>query len=147
MPDISKYLNYGAKQLAFRAEQSQLNIDAFFVEHDNIAEDTLVALANETGTSTLGAAVGSYADAMAAIIREVLDISFSDGMLQYSLKEVDNDPNAEMVWTVRSGNPCPDCSARNGEVKTLSEWELEGFPSDGITLCGGHCHCTLEPVK
>jgi len=54
--------------------------------------------------------------------------------------------NDLMEWVIESENPCPDCEVRSGEVKTFSEWRLEGLPREGATICGANCKCELHKV-
>ena len=152
MPDISKFLNYGIKQLVFKGDMTQITIDNFFSLHDTISEDTIIALAQSGTASTIGLAIGGYANSMAAIIREVMDVSYANGVFDATLKDIKNDPNEVLRWEARpdlsqKGRSCPDCAGRNGQEATLEEWEAMGFPSDGITLCGGKCNCKLVPVN
>ena len=46
-----------------------------------------------------------------------------------------------------SGDVCPDCAARNGQVKTMAEWTALGLPGTGATRCGAYCRCYLEAVR
>ena len=45
-----------------------------------------------------------------------------------------------------SVSTCPDCRARSGMVKRLSEWVNLGLPTAGVTRCGEFCNCYLESV-
>ena len=46
-------------------------------------------------------------------------------------------------WVAVLVNTCPDCILRHGDVKTMEEWEAEGLPRAGLTICGEHCKCKL----
>lgn len=58
-------------------------------------------------------------------------------------------------WSAVLVRTCPDCLARHGQVKLWAEWEAEGLPRTGATICRENCHCvlvpseysTLEPIK
>ncbi len=52
--------------------------------------------------------------------------------------------NTMMTWVIESGNPCPDCIDRNGQVKTFQEWVGLGLPREGATICGAYCKCELH---
>lgn len=41
---------------------------------------------------------------------------------------------------------CATCVANNGRVQTMAEWQSEGVPGAGATICDGGCRCYLEPV-
>ena len=49
-------------------------------------------------------------------------------------------------WSAVMVNTCPDCMERHGEVKTWEEWEAEGLPRTGHTVCKENCKCVLLPA-
>ncbi len=48
---------------------------------------------------------------------------------------------------VSVGSPriCPDCESRIDEVLTWNEWEAEGLPASGFSVCKENCYCQLIP--
>ena len=58
-------------------------------------------------------------------------------------------------WIAVMVNTCPDCIDRHGEVGTMEEWEAQGLPRTGFTVCKENCKCVLldadttilEPVR
>ncbi len=48
-------------------------------------------------------------------------------------------------WVAVLANTCPDCLDRHGVVKSWEEWEGEGLPRAGMTVCKDHCNCVLLP--
>ena len=54
----------------------------------------------------------------------------------------------EFVWVVVGGHKvCPDCDTRGGfPGRTFSEWESEGLPGSGWSVCQGFCYCVLDPT-
>jgi len=38
---------------------------------------------------------------------------------------------------------CPDCLERDGQIKTMKEWEKVGLPKTGKTRCKNDCKCIL----
>ena len=51
------------------------------------------------------------------------------------------------TWVVVGGHKvCPDCDSRAGQIKTFAEWEAEGLPGSGWSVCKGYCYCVLDPV-
>lgn len=50
----------------------------------------------------------------------------------------------QYVWRVESAKPCPDCSGRNGETRTLAEWQAAGLPRSGFSVCGRNCKCIID---
>lgn len=49
-------------------------------------------------------------------------------------------------WSAVLINTCPDCIERHGQVKTWEEWEAEGLPRTGHTVCKEFCRCVLLPA-
>lgn len=50
-------------------------------------------------------------------------------------------------WSAVLVKTCPDCLERHGQVKSWAEWEAEGLPRTGATVCRENCHCVLVPEK
>lgn len=48
-------------------------------------------------------------------------------------------------WVAVLINTCPDCIDRHNTVMTWGDWEEEGIPRSGHTVCGEHCKCVLIP--
>jgi hypothetical protein len=50
-------------------------------------------------------------------------------------------------WVAVLINTCDDCLELHGEVKSYSEWEEDGLPRAGHTVCGENCRCVLLPAN
>ncbi len=50
-------------------------------------------------------------------------------------------------WVAVLVNTCPDCEVRHGVIKTWDDWEAEGLPRAGYTVCKQHCRCVLFPAE
>lgn len=50
-------------------------------------------------------------------------------------------------WVAVLVNTCPDCLDRHNEAKEWTEWEAEGLPRTGATVCKEHCKCVLIPEE
>lgn len=59
----------------------------------------------------------------------------------------DENVEEQYVWVAVLINTCPDCIARHGINKTYAQWEAEGLPRTGITVCKENCKCVLLPLK
>lgn len=53
---------------------------------------------------------------------------------------------AEYRWVAVLVNTCEDCLERHGKAKTYLEWEAEGLPRTGATVCRENCKCILLPA-
>lgn len=50
-------------------------------------------------------------------------------------------------WAAVLVNTCPDCMDRHGVSKSWEEWETEGMPRSGSTVCQHYCRCMLIPEE
>ena len=50
-------------------------------------------------------------------------------------------------WCAIFVNTCPNCIDRHNQVKSWEEWEVDGLPRTGATVCRENCHCVLIPEK
>jgi hypothetical protein len=50
-------------------------------------------------------------------------------------------------WIAILVNTCPDCLDRHGRTHTWAEWEKEGLPRTGATVCKENCKCALIPAE
>lgn len=48
-------------------------------------------------------------------------------------------------WAAVMSRTCPDCADRHGKEQTWEEWEAEGLPRTGQTVCKENCRCMLIP--
>ena len=48
---------------------------------------------------------------------------------------------------VSVGSPriCDDCASRVGQVDTWENWQAEGLPASGFSVCKENCYCQLIP--
>ena len=51
--------------------------------------------------------------------------------------------SATFRWVAILVNTCPDCIERHNKVQSWVEWEAEGLPRSGATVCGQNCKCVL----
>lgn len=59
------------------------------------------------------------------------------------LEEFGTDVN--FTWIAALVNTCEDCLPRHGVVKSFPDWEAEGLPRTGWSVCRGNCQCVLIP--
>jgi hypothetical protein len=108
---------------------------AFGVNPRVIREELLVDL--RTG----GRIFGEFRNAIKATIRG--STMRARDIAEYAKEGVD----LSYRWAAVMVNTCPDCLERHGEVKTWEEWEAEGMPRTGHTVCKEHCKCMLIPAR
>ena len=55
--------------------------------------------------------------------------------------------NSNFMWVTVAGHKvCQDCAVRGGHVLTYKEWESEGIPGTGWSVCRSYCYCILDPI-
>ena len=71
-------------------------------------------------------------------------INQSAKMGQYENYDLDK---GTFAWvTVGGHRVCMDCDGRAGMTLTFNEWESEGLPGSGWSVCQGYCYCVLDPT-
>jgi len=55
--------------------------------------------------------------------------------------------SATYRWVAVLVNTCPDCIERHNQIKRWEEWEEEGLPRSGATVCGQNCKCILVSAE
>lgn len=106
------------------------------------ASRTIIEQTIKEDMRTGGRIFGQYRNALKEGIVEQINQSGRLGQLQSF------PPEQELwQWTTVGGHKiCIDCEGRAGEVLTWEEWEREGLPGSGWSVCKGHCYCILVPT-
>lgn len=55
--------------------------------------------------------------------------------------------DATYRWVAVLVNTCPDCLARHNNIASWEDWEAQGLPRTGATVCGANCKCVLLPAE
>ena len=91
---------------------------------------------------TGGRTFGAYKNGMRNIVANAVRGATNEAILDRY-----RDTGIELFrWVTVSGNPCPQCADRQGEVETLRFWEDAGFPKSGFSVCQDNCKCVILPV-
>jgi len=53
----------------------------------------------------------------------------------------------KFMWVAVLTNTCPDCLPRHGDIKPMEEWEQEGLPRSGFSVCKDNCKCILVDAR
>jgi hypothetical protein len=62
-------------------------------------------------------------------------------------KEIHYSDKDKFMWVSVAGHKvCGDCDGRAGQIMTYDEWEGEGLPGTGWSVCKGFCYCVLDPT-
>ena len=126
--DVSTFSN-ALEKTAFSMSQSGVS--------QNVIKETL---ANDMGTG--GRIFGQLRNNTKESIVDGINQSAKLG--QYQNYELDK---GEFAWVTVAGHKvCPDCDGRAGDKMTFAEWESEGLPGSGWSVCQGFCYCVLDPT-
>ena len=62
-------------------------------------------------------------------------------------QETEYSDKDKFAWVTVGGHKvCMDCDGRSGQVRTYGEWEGDGLPGSGWSVCKGYCYCVLDPT-
>ena len=91
---------------------------------------------------TAGAVFGELRNSIKESLAEGINQSGRAG----SFQAYDPDEETLFTWVCVAGHKiCQDCAPRAGLQAKLSDWESQGAPGTGWSVCGGHCYCILDP--
>ena len=89
-----------------------------------------------------GAIFGELRNSIKESLVEGINQSGSAGAFQ----AYDPEEETLFTWVCVSGHKiCQDCAPRAGLQAKLKDWESQGVPGSGWSVCGGHCYCILDP--
>lgn len=89
----------------------------------------------------IGRTFGQYKNGMKNLVLNAIR-----GSANVSMFEVYEESEVELfIWVTVSGDPCPQCLVRQGEVLTLEGWRALGLPKSGFSVCTDDCKCVLLP--
>tara|TARA_Y100001963_G_C6765313_1_gene441866 strand:+ start:200 stop:1576 length:1377 start_codon:yes stop_codon:yes gene_type:complete len=127
---------YDVKTFSNALEKSVFSMTQAGASQDIIKQ----TLANDMGTG--GRIFGQLRNDTKASI--VDGINQSAKMGQYANYDLDK---GEFAWVAVGGHRvCLDCDGRAGQKMTFEEWEGEGLPGSGWSVCQGYCYCVLDPT-
>ena len=89
----------------------------------------------------LGRTFGAYKNSMKNLVLNAIRGATNEAILNRYGEE-----GIQLLrWVTVSGDPCPQCDDRQGEVNTLEGWRAAGLPKSGFSVCDDNCKCVLIP--
>ena len=146
-PELEEMITGTIDDMAFNINIFSENINKTVTNMTNngIGMETITAtlLADmTTGGKIFGQLRNQTKESLVGGINKAATIGQYETYLNNGIKE-----NSMFVWVTASGHRiCQDCVARSGIEQTFSDWESEGLPGSGATVCGGYCYCVIDPV-
>jgi len=99
----------------------------------------IAVLQNDLATG--GITFGTYKNGMKNIVANAVRGASNEAILNEFATT-----NIELFrWVTVSGNPCPQCLDRQGDLQTLEFWQAAGMPKSGFSVCQNNCKCVLIP--
>tara|TARA_R100001594_G_scaffold143111_1_gene190719 strand:+ start:770 stop:1339 length:570 start_codon:yes stop_codon:yes gene_type:complete len=128
--------------MLFDSEAFALNIDKYVTQlRSNGISDETIEQQLTKDMDEGGKIFGFLRNSIVASV--VLGIAQSARFGQYE----EFDMEQEFTWVTVAGHRiCEDCEERAGTTLPFSEWEAEGLPGSGWSLCGSFCYCILDPT-
>lgn len=117
-----------------------------------LARGKLSGLTEKEVLRRLVLAAESSTGPMKSFEKRLITIEKSILRREASATEIDEylkvaEPNELWQWITISVNPCPDCEIRAGVILPFPEWQDQGLPGDGHTICRSSCMCKLLPYS
>lgn len=95
----------------------------------------------QTDLTTGGITFGTYKNGMKNLVSNAIRGAANEAMLNEFATT-----NIELFrWVTVSGDPCPQCLDRQGDLQTLEFWQAAGMPKSGFSICQNNCKCVLIP--
>ena len=144
---LDQIITNTAKRGAYKAIQTQTRIDSFIEINAALfsEEDVARALSGAATTTVLEAEINSIRNGLVRLLKD--SVIETAQTARETRQKIENGPDQAYGWQVNSGNPCPDCQDRNGQVHSMEYWDAIGTPGTGVTICGNKCKCALNPVN
>lgn len=130
-------------ELSREANSTQMGLDSYIatLEASAISEESIREMVFGGGSKVASTFTEAYKRKIVSIIDQSINKAWGDGM---TARQALEGKQRLFTWRVESAKPCPDCSARNGQKRSLSEWQLAGLPRSGWSLCRKNCKCILD---
>ena len=127
---------YDVRTFSNKLEKTVFSMSQAGASNDIIKE----TLANDMGTG--GRIFGELRNNTKASIVDGINQSAKLG--QYQNYDLDK---GLFAWVSVGGHRiCMECDGRAGITLTIKEWESEGLPGSGWSVCQGFCYCVLDPT-
>lgn len=130
--------------MASEANKTQVDVDAYVdaALASGMTEEAVRDLVFGGGSVTTRTFTDAFKRRIVSIIDGAINKGWGDGMVA---RQVESGPLDQLyTWRAESAKPCPDCSARNGDKRSMAEWAIAGLPRSGWSLCGSNCKCILD---
>ena len=130
-------------ELSAMAEKVAIDIEAFIIRMTlSGAEESVVTATLFSDLQSSGALFGSFKNGIKNITKDAIhNVANISASKEFTDAGIDT-----LMWVTVSGNPCPDCDGREGEVGTQDYFDAIGNPKSGFSVCGRHCQCRLVPA-
>jgi len=149
--DLENLLVGVIDDIAFAAAGFRTQINA--TVNTMLSTGMSVEFVEDTLRSNLQAGTGPFAPLKHDVKKSVTrGINQSNRLGQYKTYFSDSELNelgTKSLWkwvNVAGHRICVDCAGRAGEIQTFADWEAEGLPGAGATVCTSYCYCVLDPI-
>ena len=145
MPDMETQMELRIRRSIERT-LAELNFWVLSMQDMGMADDAIKGLI-KADIAVGGRLSGEFKNAIKN------DVAYGvNAVMTASMMEVYKDSGVEkLMWVTepglsKSGQSCPDCASREGQILDMEGWEIAGLPQSGFSVCRENCHCRLEAV-
>ena len=130
-------------ELGAMAEKIAIDIESLILRMSlSGAEESVITATLFTDLQEGGVLFGAFKNGIKNITRDAIhNVANISAEKELTMAGIDT-----LMWVTVSGNPCPDCDGRAGEVGTKDYFDAIGNPKSGFSVCGRHCQCRLVPA-
>lgn len=138
---VRETITDAAIELAAEVNKLQIDIDRYVLSQRGMSIPGMRAAIFGEESTLVSSRVASMRKYIARLTDGAISDSWGKGMTERQAEAPDD---TLYTWRTESAKPCPDCLRRNGQRRTLEEWELIGRPRSGFSVCGRNCKCILD---
>jgi hypothetical protein len=130
-------------ELSALAEKVAIDIESLILRMSlSGAEESVVTATLFRDLESSGVLFGSFKNGVKNITKDaLLNVANISAEKEFTKAGVET-----FMWVTVSGNPCPDCDDREGEIGTSEYWDAVGREKSGFSVCGRHCQCQIVPA-
>ena len=119
----------------------QIAVDQYVASQSAMSIEGLKAAIFGGESTVIASKLSAFQRYILKTIEGAINDSWGKGT---TVRQAEKPSDTLYTWRVESAKPCPDCSSRNGQVRSLAEWQAFGLPRSGFSVCNRNCKCIID---